>query len=202
MAKITNFEKAKYRRVLQEGQEEEDNVCFFCAKPALMDDLTPNGAATQKDKDEFPDEWVRVKTCDQCWRKIYTANIALAGMKFAAKKGCMTLEQKVLLLAQKQTAIRAKSAHPESEQAFGISEDQDIILPAEAAIIGATIHVGKDSFTHVEMTILQGPLCLAYCGRPAIHIQASFDSVKSFLDPAKEPLYRAMLGLLPKDAGW
>lgn len=193
MARLSNADKEKYKAL---GGED---TCFFCARPAVMWDFTPSPKANPMFADMFEGEKVRVKCCDSCWRKIYTANIAKGGINYGVQRGMMTLEHKKHLLSPKGTVPDLVVEKPP----YVIAQDPVMILPTDMLIMDDTKFLWHDKMIYRdEMICLQGAMALRMMGLPHSLMELNLLTGLSSgeLDEARIPIYREVLGLEVSDA--
>lgn len=192
MPKLTKESRAKYRMLVRDGAS--DLECYYCGEAGGMEDLTPSPSAPPMWADAFPDEWTRTNTCNKCWRKIYTANVANAGARFNAQKGCMTVAQKAALIGGRN----AKQSIDDSINRFTIGFDPKIVAPVGLLQSGPdTFMYGATTLQREEVMLLQGALALRMIGAPQNLVEQSFALSMSSDDAVMEhiDLYRIMLEL-------
>jgi hypothetical protein len=192
MGRISKTEKLEYLIV---GDEEQ---CYFCGGPPVMWDLTPNNNAAQYLLDNYEGQKVRVKCCDNCWRRIYTANVAKGGVQYGVQRGMMTLEQKRNLLSTKVAA----DALTAQSKALTICSDPKMVMPSSMLIMDDGKYLWDDTVVYLdEMMYLQGAMSIRMVGLPETIIEAAVLSGLNSgeLDPTRIPIYRKMLGLAVTD---
>jgi hypothetical protein len=177
-------------------REDGADTCLYCGAPHTTKDYTPVAtAATPKALDEYEGEWTIAKVCMPCWKRIYTVNIANGGIAFGVERGMMTVEMKIDALNKRQRRAQIQSIKAVASHSFVRNPDEGMYLPKDATILGDSIQVGVHSYGKAEMYILQIPICISYLNMPQDLIKAALQCVMPTLDPAKEPVYREMLGI-------
>lgn len=187
MARLSRNEKLEYRL---EGDGES---CYFCKKPGVMWNYTPDPGATDAMRVLFEGEKVRVKCCDYCWRKIYTVNMAKGGVAYGVQRGMMTLDQKRHLLGMREAAVAMAS----NQHSYAVNADK-YLLPSDMLSMGDDKYLWKGQVLYKdELTSLQGPIAIRTLGLASHLIELGLLAGLNTgdLDEAKISVYRDILGL-------
>jgi hypothetical protein len=188
MGRISKVELQEY---VQLG---DDANCYFCDKPAVMWDLTPNQAASPMLLASYEGAKVRVKCCDFCWRKIYTANVAKGGVGYGVPRGMMTLDQKQHLLGTKAAAESvAQVRHP-----YTISKDPKMVMPQNMLVMDDAKFLWNQHILYTdELMYLQGAMSIRMLGLPNSLVERALLSGLNAgeLEETRISIYREMLEL-------
>ena len=192
MSRISRQTRAKYPLKVRDGCTEEQ--CYFCNEEAVSEDFTPAVTASPLDVEHMLEPFVRVKTCNRCWKRIYTVNVAERGHRFNVKRGCMTLRQKEALFGHED----ATKAVAESLNRYSISFDPPMIAPLGLNELEDNRFVWNTKTVYrEELMTLQGGFALQMVKAPINTVEYFLLSVlmSDDLNGDNLDLYREMLGL-------
>ena len=192
MSRVSHAKQQLYSAVIRSGQDESS--CYFCGNPSSMQDYTPSASASDRDKELFLDPWTRTHTCNKCWRRIYTVNMAEAGARFNVHRGCMTLKQKEALLGGDEATKSVAGSVSRYSMAF----DPPIIAPLGLNQLEENQFIwGSKTVYREELMTLQGGFALQMVGSSATAVEWFLISVmmSDDLNGDNIDLYREMLGL-------
>ena len=192
MSRISAATRNLYTPKIREGGNEDQ--CYFCGEGASMEDFTPAPSASKIDLDRFHDPYIRVKACNRCWRRIYTVNIAEFGRRFNVPRGCMTIQQKEILLG----SDNVKKAIEEAASKYAFAFDPPFVAPMGLMEMGDNKFLWNTTTVYRdELESLQGPLSLQMIGANKRYVEISLlqGITSGDLSGDRIDIYRNIVGL-------